>query len=483
MKLKTLSVAVGVAAASWGTSAFAVDVHLSSASALRDTMSRAISQYCAPGGTIYERSATKGVANPGSSPSDRDFRMYECTTKVGNADLDSVGLSGTALRIFHTVKVNAALGGSIVGVAPIYKAIDMEFVDPASTCGTPGGASATTVIAGYTWNVKRCNGSFGKRPDIGVSDTEPASFTGVNLPGDEVVLDASSPSLDTAAEVAGWKSGIVADANIIPQQMFAVGFGFAATKTLINAGVTNATLSQLQSLLAGGIDDWGVVSSALAGNAVKICRRTKGSGTQASFNAFINNNPCLTAPGIGGALPVADASATGPLGGLTVVENAATSGVKTCLENANTNGEYAIGLLSLENNEVATGWQFLAVDGVAPFQNPETVADGVSDRIKEDALMNGSYPLYQEPTIQWNAATIGADQAKFAALARDFFGTPEIASALPGIVALPKFWSIKNATDSVAYPLPKTFPLDTTKHIMHYSRGGNSCQPSSYNAF
>lgn len=479
MKLNKLSLAVVASLASSAALASpgVHDVYLSSATALRDTMVRMVSQHCDPAFPmkITERTATK---NNLATAGDKDFRAYECTFKssavipaLANSNHD---LGGASMRIYHTVKVNSALGGSIVGVMPIYKDIEMEFVQTGANDGVNCAANGTEVIAGVTWTKAKCKNSFGKRPEVGVSDTEPASFNGPNL--STAGFDATTPALDEPQEPGLWSSALTqTETNTGTSAPFIiVGFGLALTNDLFNHAskpIKNLSHVQIASILSGNVDNWSEVGGPNV--PVKICRRTPGSGTQASWNAMANDNPCKANSFPFGFLPIAQFDTVGPHEGalaghdLTVSENSASSGVKTCL----TGSTHAIGLLSLENNESNTtkNWQFVALDGVQPFDETETLAqpDGVVDRIREEFLTSGAYNYIQEPTIQW-LNTLAGHPLAFGEVLRDNAGHPDITKNLPGVVSLPNY----TFATGLSCDLP-------TSGISSVTRGGNSCQTAT----
>jgi hypothetical protein len=135
------------------------------------------------------------------------------------------------------------------------------------------------------------------------------------------------------------------------------------------ANAPNITKAQYAAIVNNGTTtyhtDWtSLAGSAGTGKAVYLQRRTSTSGTQATSNAFFLNKPC--SPNAGTPAAVANSTAT-----FIVAEQASTGGVKTALTTANTNGNFAIGVLSLENDwrtesTSADGYRFLKLDGVHP---------------------------------------------------------------------------------------------------------------------
>lgn len=495
MKLSKTAIAVGAAVATLAGAANAAapyasydaTLNLSSASAIRDTFLRMVKNYCdtsggaIPAPAVYELGASS------------NYRAYECqfkpsTDPVYGNELLAKGLNGKKVLVKHTVQVNNALGGSVVGVQPILQAIPMQYVRVEAACAANGVDSFTGFAR---WN---CANSDWLASEAGASDTEPASFKGVNLPSG-LTPSTSNPSIYDTTTANAW-SLPVDETGIDIKNMFSVGFGVAATDALIAAGVNSLSKAQVQALLSGNVEDWGQIVPSLAGSPVKICRRTAGSGTQASANAYFNQNPCQD--GINASLTVATAADTGPIfGTLTVVENATTSNLKSCLVSANTAGEYAIGHVSLENNEVVAGWDFIAVNGVAPFDAAEAAvpADGVQDRIREDRFVDGTYDYVMEPTMQWRTAAAGPKsrtingitytvpvlanapgnaKLSLAQLIRDNAGNPEVTKTLPGVISLPNWWQV------APYSANRGTATEKSQGVANFARDGKSCKPLTY---
>jgi hypothetical protein len=241
----------------------------------------------------------------------------------------------------------------------------------------------------------------------------------------------------------------------------------------------------MASLLAGKVDFWDQLfpdNATLAGQPVKVCRRTKGSGTQASYNAFFNNAPC------GGekALPVAGSADTGSFGMLTVVENSASSDVRTCLANATTAGEFAVGNLTLESLPT-TGWTFIGLNGVNPYTTSTDTLDGENDSIREDLIANSQYAFFEEATMQWKntlANVTGNPKLSLAQLLRDNAGNPVITNQLRAVLSPASWWAVAPYSNDVG-GVPgvadaREFPVVQATGIMEYTRDGDACKPAVY---
>jgi hypothetical protein len=493
----TLAVAL---AASMG-SAFAatpiaspeVTLYMSGATALNGTIKNMVASYCAVGTNpqVYRYNG------------DVNFSAYECSLdNVNDAGQDpydllsaaTTPLNGKTMRVYHTTKVNAELGGSILGVMPIYRNIDMEYVRPEAGC-TAAGTEVVNIASGsVTFDLWNCTLKDVHGSEVGVSDVSPDVFEGLNL---STATLSTEPPVDTNAEVLAWSSNIsaVEKASVNYKPALAVGFGIAATNTLAAAGVTSLTTDQVANLLAGQYDLWSQVDPSNANLAgyipVKVCRRTAGSGTQASYNAFFNNAPCGNVNGT--AMPVADMSSTGTFGLLTVVENSASSDVRTCLDAANAAGELAIGNLTMEGVPSGTaGWTFIGLNGINAYDPTETLAtsnDGEADKIREELIAQSQWPFYEEATMQWRnslADLPGNPKLSLANLLRDNASNPLIANGLRAVLAVASTWSnpaypdLQSDADFNGFADQREYPAVMATGVMEYTRNGNACNKSYY---
>lgn len=221
-------------------------------------------------------------------------------------------------------------------------------------------------------------------PVGGFSDVE-ASLWPASIGGGVV-----SSSVGTSSAVGiGQVFGVVVSRPLYRAMQVAQGIS-ANTDTLdpsfdpVNA--PNITKAQYTSIVSQGgtyQTDWSpIVGSVGVGKKVIVARRVQTSGTQASSNAFFLNNPCATFVQAN-LNPAATADSTPTL---EVFEGSGTGNVKTRITTASnalatTNQEYAIGVVSAENDwrvESSTGGQngyrFVKVDGVHPEAGDTTNA-------------------------------------------------------------------------------------------------------------
>ena len=188
----------------------------------------------------------------------------------------------------------------------------------------------------------------------------------------------------------GQTFGIAVSTNLYRALQLAQGMtaaAIAADTTFDPALAPNITSAQYTSIIAQGgayQTDWSpLLGAAGSGKKVVLARRTDTSGTQASSNMFFLKNPC--ANGVFGQLipaTVADSTPT-----FVVTENSSTGNVKSALTAANTAGDFAIGVVSGENDwRVETSvssaqYRFIKLDGISPetnsLQGTQTVTGAV----------------------------------------------------------------------------------------------------------
>lgn len=332
------------------------------------------------------------------SKSNSDYRAISCQTTAakvaGLTDVDPDGAGPlSADGAIKILVLKRSHGGSALGVQPLARDMAISHID-LSTC-TAGGAS----VSGYTYN---CTGLTSVKSDVGVSDVDPAIFKGDNTPAEVDAVAAGVNFPMTSADVA----------RLEVKSAAALIFGVPATlnfrDALQDAMILNGTLantcddsaaardteacmpslskSAIASVLTGAIADWsslGVPNLALpVDTAPKICRRVNGSGTQATFNVKLLDNPCK-----------GSAAASMLAGdGTNVFENSTSGDVRTCLNTQNAAGNYAIGLLSMETKPSASlNFRYIKIDGVSPsLQN----------------AAEGKYPIVVEQTFQWRKSTV-----------------------------------------------------------------------------
>jgi hypothetical protein len=466
MKLKKMTVALSAALAAYAGAASAADVtvFMSGASALRNTMTRLLALYCK---TAAPAPAEFQLSPAPAGTSSQDFRNYQCTFKTAadpgfRPELTTFGLAGHTASIYHSVGQTLQLGGSITGVTPIVRPINLNFVNDASVCA-PAGVDAVTGFA-----LNNCNGTISQRPNIGVSDDEPTLFSGANLPSFAPYNVAAFPAQP-------------GDDHISVNTLFVEGFGVALTKKLHDGliggvAVTNLTHQQVSGLLNGAYDNWSQLGGPNA--PITLITRTKGSGTKAFFNAAFLENPC------GANAAPADTTSSGPTGTLTVHEWDATGDLRNDLvavDNAGGAGVAIIGLDSNSGNGLEGvpgpgGWTYATIDGQSVYVSNVAldVADGSADHILEDQIINGNWKYFSEATLQFRDAGANALTGlnlAFAQMIAQNSNDPTITKQLPGVVSTTA-WSNN-------FPNPRV----VSGGVSNFTRGGDTCAPGIFSLF
>lgn len=146
-----------------------------------------------------------------------------------------------------------------------------------------------------------------------------------------------------------------------------------------------AAVSSINASLFGG----------LATGKVNLARLRPTSGTQSASNLRFLNKPCASGEASGAHNPAraVDSTAT-----LIVTESTSTEGVRFTLNAATGKGEFALGLMSMENTPWPTAtadrWAFVKLNNVSPN----------SDSFQREEAMKGNYDLWYE-LVAFTAAT------------------------------------------------------------------------------
>jgi len=384
---------------------------------------------------VWTNNATAG--RPGSIG---DYAAYGCTR------------GGIVSVAYHTVA-----GGSFNAYAPHVSGTQLERVKTVdtATCSVTGSATVGTLSFPVYANCNRVKPATTADggpalPAGGFSDVEAALFG----------FDVSSAGSEAQANV-GQVFGLAVSTNLYRALQTAQGLADVDANTFDPANAPNLTSAQYTSIIAQGSGyqtDWSpILGAAGTGKKVVLARRVATSGTQASSNAHFLKNPCNGNPAVLGALSPATA-ADSVAGAFEVSESSGTSDVKVALTNANNAGDYAIGVISLENNwrsetnNARKQYRFIKVDGVHPEAGDVTYA-----RAK---ALTGEYAFHME-------------MRNFVANTADAFGAaliPEITTALGNPV---------NCTD-----VPRGLTLNplggsscaTGVEVAKHTRFGNNCQ-------
>jgi len=316
-------------------------------------------------------------------------------------------------------------GGSLQGVGPVIAGTPIEFlqIPGVSRSGLSNVGTGNCTPQGS--NEFKCDYNLSSIyskiiPDFGVSDVDPSQFTGENTTPDFSPVSAADLALLTVKPTAALTFGIpvttslrnalqAAQKTLDPTAELYLGSDCAVGSEAKKC-MPSLSKHQIASIHTGKLKSWtdfrvgnsDLVSLANAAdvpgnNRVHICRRVKGSGTQAQHGIKFLSYPCAdvaTPPVPGNNIPNDNVP-------VTQVHALSTSGdVTDCLNELETatnaaNGfnnlytaggkRWAIGIQSLEKK--SDHFRFVKVGGVAPTL--ENVA-------------NGTYTDWAEMTFQYN---------------------------------------------------------------------------------
>ncbi len=338
--------------------------------------------------------------------------------------------------------INRAKGGSVWGVNPVARA---EAIANLKINSTDCVLNTSIYRCPQQGNDLVQATATNRVPDFGVSDVEPNMFKG------PLNVEFGASQL-TATEAAIFN-----------------GTQFGASSLMMGIVATDGVPSTLKlstadygAMLSGLIGDWSSVGDGSVTGPVVVCRRVKGSGTQASYNWYFNNFPCTvnslagsgsTAPtsmadsagyddGNGDGIPDGSAGTAGdpieinPTMGYTVVENPSSGNVRSCLNRANAGTDHtftgddgktykvlftkpgldkAMGVLSLDSLNNESGWSFRALDGAGRI-NPATDLFECTNDVSNDQKCgvaptkanhrDGIYDFAVELSLQYRNATV-----------------------------------------------------------------------------
>ena len=429
MKLK--QIALLVAGLTVSAAAFAVPVTIAQIEAARvaGQLDQAwISGATAPTRTVYEGWVGSGAGVGCDAGSNTiftnqggtnvvpgglgNFLVYACT-RAGKISVLYHTLDGGSLNAYapHTVGTRLARLKYVGSpTANTCVAAAASYVDPTNadnnaavfkSCALVGAAVPATgpTPASNAANQTAVNAD-SNSPNLpvgGFSDVEAALFPATIGGG-----DVSSKGTEGNANVTQ-VFGVAVSTPLYRALQTAQGLADVNATTYDPAVAPSITKAQYASIAAAGgayQTDWQpLVGAAGAGKKVVLARRVATSGTQASSNSFFLANPCAKALGADlGPAAVGDSSPT-----FEVFEGSGSGNVKTRLTTASnaapaTNQEFAIGILSVENNwrddllasNAATiaGYRFVKVNGVHP-----EAGDTANGRV---TTISGAYEFAKE---------------------------------------------------------------------------------------
>ena len=241
------------------------------------------------------------------------------------------------------------------------------------------------------------------KPAGGFSDVEarlfPTSIGGGNVSSKGIEADA----------FLGQAFGVVVSTNLYRALQTAQGVTAAqiAADTAFDSTLApNITKAQYTSIITKQSGspyqtDWSaILGTPGVGKKVVLVRRVATSGTQASSNTFFLSNNCAAA--VNGSL-VPASTADSLAGFFEVAEGSSTGNVKTAITAADAAGNFAIGVVSAENDwrvdsAIQNGYRFVKIDGTHP-----EAGDVANAR---NTAINGQYAFHMElKTFVANTAT------------------------------------------------------------------------------
>jgi len=423
--LKKLTVAVSAALIS--SSAFALspttvpdlEIFMSGASAQDKAIAGLFSDLC----TANSLDTYKDLRTDGKRG--KSHTAFFCT--LDNTKLSASAQAAMTLTNPKVLFHKRSAGGSAQGVNPV---LDLQAIDAMVINN-----GNCTQIAGTTdWNCSIANpgDTVSVISDAGVSDVNPEMFIKDNTPAGSAPVDGAKVAANLEVRGAAALVFGVPVTTTLRDALQVAQFGEASDcvtdkfDPALNNRAAAAesercmpTLSkqQVATIMTGSVREWnsfkfnGVgltdlirssTNSAISNlapafsdgtpfDAVHVCRRVNGSGTQAQMSAKFLHYPCTAG---------ADApEATGNLDlGPVVVLNSGSGDVTNCLNAYNdgiiidTQNEFAdkmwaVGVQSTEKNaNLADNFRFIKIDGVAP-----TLENAVK----------GTYFDVVEQTFQW----------------------------------------------------------------------------------
>ena len=304
-----------------------------------------------------------------------------------------------------------------------------QFLNNSTAC--PAGSATQFTVTNAALTVTNV-------PLIGLSDEEISLFSGVNVPSGSTAIKASELT------------------NVTQQPIYENVFGIAIN-SLLAAQKTNFTKAEVTAIYNGTYSDWSQLTNA-AGNplpagAITFIDRAAGSGSKAAFNQYFLNNPGSNASG-GSIPPNVIATSKGNCGapathGSNSYDNvtggdcaqSSNGNVKAGLNNANTAGVRALGILGLEFQPGASDhYSFASLNGTAvQGTTSKNCGNAVANAFDPDNVTSGAYDLFFTNSLQFrNADHTGTGTNKtfidaFLAVATD----PATEVSVPGVMLDP----------------------------------------------
>jgi hypothetical protein len=341
-------------------------------------------------GTLAVFTNHTAAAKPGSL---KDYSAYACQ-RSGVVSVMYHTIAGGSFNAYAPHVPNDVDGDGVFGTTALQRVKNLA----TATCGTTSTVTDSSLYGGTTYpvtincqKVTAATAADGAAalPHGGFSDVE-AGLWGV---------DASAYGTQSSALI-GQVFGVAVSAPLyramqVDQGIYAdLATANASDASFSPANAPNITSAQYAAIIqaGGGYQaDWSLLlpnaSAADKAKTVYLMRRVATSGTQASSNAFFLKNPCANGSN-GGLVSPAVAQGTAGVSPFVVTEDSSSSTLKSNMIAHGAAGNFAIGVLSLEN-ALGTNAAYLKLDGVHPEANDP-------DNEARNTTVNSNYAFAME---------------------------------------------------------------------------------------
>jgi ABC-type phosphate transport system substrate-binding protein len=332
-----------------------------------------------------------------------NHRAYFC--QIDGAKVTGLSASNPKV-LFHKTSTSNGVGGSGLGANPVIakQAVQVMSINNGN-CVAPA-----TPDPYYRCRITQSGDLTNKVPDAGVTDVNVELFTLFNTPAGVAPVDPSKTNLLTVKSGGALVFGApvtlelykaLQTAQNVPQ---VDGGSEGADAAVVAANMPTLGKAQIADIMTGKYKTWADFGDANGmpnlgvptgtDPRIHICRRSDGSGTQATINAKILSAPCT-------ASNPAPAKFSNPVGPVVKL-NAGSGDVDKCLvdfnDGTNTSGQnpglikaWAIGVQSTERNKNETlKYRFTKIDGKVPSINAAAATPAAS-----------RYDVTVEVTYQW----------------------------------------------------------------------------------
>ena len=479
MKFKNIAIAAAMVSGFTMSSAFALTpnaidpqnptandivIHYAGATAQKLSIQNLANDFCAAGTLdTYDNIAT-----------DPTHFVITCTLDNGVASIVPVSIRG--MNLYFSYMLN---GGSFNGVTPVTDQVPLLFmrVYNNATCATVAANSYTCANSGAN--------QYAQAPQAGGSDVEPALFKGANIPAGQSAPSAAG----LASTVTDQAFDVIFGIPVHCSKLNWTAYPECATSAFATGGgtqgpITTLSKSSIASIFAGNkifweqVAEYGSVDNngngvpdvedlytvGVPATPIHVCRRVRGSGTQASAQAYWVGQECH------GFFRSFVTAATAAIPG-EVEEISSSSSILSSCTNNNVN---ALAISSLEKlpgvdgngdgiPDFGNNWTYVTIDGIAPTeQNAGT----------------GKYDYMFENSLQYKSSVMNASQTTF--ITALFARAKDAASLVgkPGVLGIYD-GAVNVAGDPADVNGNNVFnEWEPSNKVAWTSRGGQACKPS-----